>query len=445
MEKNNFKILVVDDSEDALEVIQSILENQGYRVQTSSCVDHALEILDHTVFDIIITDLRMPKINGLELIRHVRQNLKDIEIMMITGYPTIEGAVAAVKAGAEHYLAKPFTDKELIDSVQSIVEKLIHKRSFHGKKTAIKNFGIIGTSRPMRIVFQQIKKAGETQATVHIFGESGTGKELVARAIHYAGSRRSGPFVSVNCTAIPENLIESELFGHAKGAFTGAGNTRSGFFQIAAGGTLFLDEIGDASLSMQAKLLRAIQEKIIYKVGSTSPTPVDIRLICATNKNLMSLINKGIFREDLYYRINVIDISLPPLRERQEDILPLISYFHGKFAKELGRQIPFFSDGVLRQLMAYHWPGNVRELENLVQKLVLMVDGDMIELSDLPETMKFRRVSSRRLDRSLMEQETEYIRDVLRSVNGNKTKAASILKIDRKTLRQKLKTAQSIL
>ena len=436
---STFRILVVDDSEDALEVVQSLLEDEGYEVRTSSSVDQAMEILGHDFFDIIITDLRMPKISGLDLIRHVRQNLKDVEIMMITGYPSIEGAVTAVKTGAEHYLAKPFTDKELIDAVESIVEKVIRKRSAHGRGPLVQNFGIIGTSRPMRKVFQQIRKAGENQATVHIFGESGTGKELVARAIHYAGSRRSGPFVSVNCTAIPENLIESELFGHFKGAFTGAAGTRAGFFQIADGGTLFLDEIGDASLAMQAKLLRAIQEKIIYKVGSGTPTSVDTRLICATNKHLLNLIDKGIFREDLYYRINVIDITLPPLRERQEDILPLINFFHGKFARELGRPTPLFSDEALQRLMAYSWPGNVRELENVVQKLILMVDGESIELSDLPETMRFRRIPAGRPDRSLAEQEAEYIRDVLQSVNGNKTKAAAILKIDRKTLRQKLK------
>jgi two-component system, NtrC family, response regulator HydG len=442
MRKNNFRILVVDDSQDALEVVQSILEDQGYCVRTCSCVDQALKILDQSVFDIIITDLRMPKISGLDLIRHVRENLKDVEIMMITGYPTIEGAVAAVKTGAEHYLAKPFTEKELTDAVQAIAEKLIRKRAAHGKEPVVKNFGIIGTSHSMRMVYRQIQKAGETKATVLISGESGTGKELVARAIHRAGSSGLRPFVSVNCTAIPENLIESELFGHVKGAFTGAGSTRTGFFQIADGGTLFLDEIGDASLAFQAKLLRAIQEKVIYRVGATVPIPVDMRLICATNKQLLRLIDKGLFREDLYYRINVIDIFLPPLRERREDILPLISYFHGKFAKEMERQIPFFSDGALRQLMAYPWPGNVRELENLVQKLVLMVDGDTVDVSDLPETMKSNLISSGGPDRSLEDLEAEYIRDVLDSVSGNKTKAAAILEIDRKTLRRKLKAVR---
>lgn len=432
------KILVVDDAEDAREVIQTLLEDQGYVVQACSGVEAALEILDHTTFDVIITDFRMPKISGMDLIRHVRQNLKDVEIMMITGYPSIEGAVSAVKTGAEHYLAKPFTEKELIDAVGAITEKLFRKRQVHAKKPLVNAYGIIGVSPPMQHVFKLIQKAGRTHATVYISGESGSGKELVARAIHYAGSRQSAPFVSVNCTAIPESLIESELFGHVKGAFTGAGTTRAGLFEIADGGTLFLDEIGDASLAMQAKLLRAIQEKIIYKVGSGTPVKVDTRLICATNKDLPGLINKGLFREDLYYRINVIDIPLPPLRERKADILPLIGYFHEKFAREIGQPSPSFSDSALHQLMNYHWPGNVRELENLVQKLMLMAEGDTIELSDLPETMRFRAAAGRRLDRSLAEQEAEYIRDVLAGVNGNKTKAAAILNINRKTLRQKL-------
>lgn len=435
--KNSIRILVVDDSEDAREVIQNLLEGEGYRVQTCSDVNQALLILERERFDLVITDLRMPKISGMELIRHVRQHVKDVEIMMITGYPTIEGAVTAVRTGAENYLAKPFTDRELIEAVQVIIGKIDRKRQV--RDTAVKNFGIIGTSRPMRNVFRQIRKAGDTTATVCISGESGTGKELVARAIHYAGPRHSGPFVSVNCAAIPENLIESELFGHERGAFTGAAVSRAGFFQMAHGGTLFLDEIGDASLSMQAKLLRAIQDKAIYRIGATAQTPVDTRLICATNRNLPDLIGKGLFRQDLYYRINVIDIALAPLRERREDILPLIGYFHAKFARELDRPIPSFSDEALGLMTDHAWPGNVRELENLVQKLVLMVDGETIEVSDLPETMKFRRTASGRLDLSLMEHQEEYIRDVLDSVGGNKTKAAAILRVDRKTLRRKLR------
>ena len=433
-----FRILVVDDAADAREVIQTHLEDEGYVVRACASVEEALRAVESSVFDVIITDLRMPKTSGLELIQHVRNNLEDIEIMMITGYPSIEGAVEAIKTGAEHYLPKPFTERELLEAVQTIVEKLVRKRLAHGRAASAQTYGIVGASGAMQHVFKLIDKAGDNTATVHISGESGTGKELVARAIHYAGKRRSSPFVSVNCTAIPENLIESELFGHVKGAFTGAGTARSGFFEIADGGTLFLDEIGDASLAMQGKLLRAIQEKTIYKVGSSRPVHINTRLICATNKNLRQLIDKGLFREDLYYRINVIDIPLPPLREREDDSLLLINHFRAKFAKDLGRPVPFFSDEALRQLMAYHWPGNVRELENLVQKLVLMCDGEKIELMDLPSTLKPSVIVARRLDRSLAEYEAEYVREVLDSVHGNKTKAAAILKIDRKTLREKI-------
>jgi two-component system, NtrC family, response regulator HydG len=438
-EKNAYRILVVDDAPDAREIIQTQLQEEGYFVRACAGVDDALRVLEHDDFDVIITDLRMPGTSGLELVRYVRQNMKDVEIMMITGYPSIEGAVEAVKSGAEHYLAKPFTEQELLSAVWAIAGKLARKRQAHNVAEATRTYGIIGDSPGMRRIFKLIRKAGHSQANVLIAGESGTGKELVARAIHYAGERRAAPFVSVNCTAIPENLIESELFGHVRGAFTGASESRVGFFQIAEGGTLFLDEIGDASPSMQGKLLRAIQEKTIYKVGSSKPIRVNVRLICATNKNLLKLIDKGLFREDLYYRINVIDIPLPPLRERGKDLLLLVSHFHARFSKELDGTVPQFSDEALRRMLAYHWPGNVRELENLVQKLVLMCEGECIEVADLPAAMKTCPATSRRLDRPLADHESEYIREVLASVGGNKTKAAAILQIDRKTLREKLK------
>jgi len=441
--KNKYKILVVDDAEDAREVIQTLLEDAGYAVSVCADVDQALERLSTTPVDLVITDLRMPKTSGMVLIRHVRDHLKDIEIMMITGYPSIEGAVDAVKTGATHYLAKPFTEKELLGTVTEILDKLARGRMARREEARIVRHGIIGDSPAMWEVFKQIEKAGSVAANVHIFGESGTGKELAARAIHYAGNRRAAPFVSVNCAAIPENLIESELFGHVRGAFTGAGSSRAGFFQMAHGGTLFLDEIGDASLAMQAKLLRAIQEKTIYRVGSSSPTPVDVRLICATNKDLLQLIDRQLFREDFYYRINIIDMLLPPLRERGDDILRLINHFHARFSREMGRPAPSFSDAVLQRMLQYPWPGNVRELENVVQKLMLMAEGETIDLSDLPDSMKSMASVAGRLDLSLAEHETAYIRDVVASVYGNKTKAATILQIDRKTLREKLKHSKS--
>ncbi len=433
-----FRILVVDDAEDAREVLQTLLEDQGYAVAACESVEQALRLLERAPFDVIITDLRMPRISGLELVRHVRDTLPDAEVMMITGHPSIEGAVEAVKTGAEHYLAKPFTERELTEAVRAVIAKLIRRRLAHQAPTGMAGHGIIGDSEAMRRVFRLIDKARDNAATVLISGESGTGKELVARAIHYGGCRGAAPFVPVNCTAIPENLIESELFGHIRGAFTGANAARAGFFEIAAGGTLFLDEIGDASLAMQAKLLRAIQEKTICRLGASQAVEIDIRLICATNKDLPQLIAKGLFRQDLYYRINVVDIPLPPLRDRGQDLLLLINHFRGKHARDLQRPAPAFSDEALQLLQAYHWPGNVRELENLTQKLVLMTEGEHIEPADLPVVMRPAMTVPKQLNRSLAEHEAEYIRDVLASVGGNKTKAAAILGIDRKTLREKI-------
>jgi DNA-binding NtrC family response regulator len=290
----------------------------------------------------------------------------------------------------------------------------------------------------MQKVFSAIAKAATTSATTLITGESGTGKELVARAIHYNSPRNSAPFVPVNCGAIPGELLESELFGHIKGAFTGATETRAGFFQTADGGTIFLDEISETSLSMQVKLLRVLQDKEVNMVGSPRPRKVDVRILASTNKDLLHLVEKGLFREDLFFRLNVITIDIPPLRERGEDILLLTQYFAAKFAEELGKPKLTFSGNALSVLKNYHWPGNVRELENVVQRLVVMTEGDLIEVPDLPSLMRFSALQKTGLSRTLYEVETEYIRNVLTSVGGNKTRAAEILGIDRKTLREKL-------
>jgi len=437
--ENRFKILAVDDSLDTLEVIQRNLTPEGYKVFTASSVNEAVNILETDSIDLVITDLKMPIVGGLDLIRHVRENLRDVEIMMITGYPSIEGAVEAVKSGAEEYLVKPFTDKELLSAVQRMLEKLVRRRTSQSKNPLNNSYGIIGDSKEMQDVFKQMKKAASTDVTIVISGESGTGKEIVARAVHYNSDRSSAPFVPVNCNAIPNNLLESELFGHVKGAFTGAKGSRAGFFQVADGGTIFLDEIGDASQSMQGKLLRVIQNKEIYMVGSSRTRKVNTRIIAATNKDLLSLVEKGIFREDLYYRINVINIPLPALRERRNDILLLINHFLEKFSKEMDRPMLNFSDDALRALVNYQWPGNVRELENLIQRLVIITDGDFIHVTDLPALMKFYVNQKKDVNRTLADVEIEHIRHVLASVNGNKTKAAKVLGIDRKTLREKLK------
>jgi DNA-binding NtrC family response regulator len=433
-------ILVVDDAPDTLELLQRNLESQGYQVFTAPDVNEAIKILETTPMDLVITDLKMPGASGIDLIRHIRENFKDVEVMMITGYPTIESAVKAVKTGAEEYLTKPFTDTELFSAVQQVLEKLRVHRAIKGlsPRSLTSRYGFIGESEVMQKVFSAIAKAASTSATVLILGESGTGKELVARAIHYNSPRSSAPFVPVNCGAIPEELLESELFGYIKGAFTGATETRAGFFQTADGGTIFLDEISETSLSMQVKLLRVLQDKEVYMVGSTRPLKVDVRILASTNKDLITLLKKGVFREDLFFRLNVITIDIPPLRDRGDDIYLLTQHFATKFAHELGKPTPQFSKNALHVLRSYHWPGNVRELENVVQRLVVMTEGDFIEVPDLPSLMRFSALQKTGLNRTLAEVEAEYIRNVLAIAEGNKTRAAEILGIDRKTLREKL-------
>jgi two-component system response regulator HydG len=436
------RILVVDDAPDTLEVLQRNLQSEGYQVFTAPGVAGAIRILEQTPLDLVITDIRMPKVSGLDLVKHVHENFKNIEIMTITGYPSISGAVDAVKSGADQYLAKPFTDEELFSAVHQVLDKLRIRRAAQTPpyRTPRAPQGLVGESTAMQKVLNAIAKAAPTPATVLITGESGTGKELVARAIHYSSPRAAAPFLPVSCAAIPEGLLESELFGYVKGAFTGAAETRAGFFQTADGGTIFLDEISSASLPTQAKLLRVLQDKEVCMVGSTRPRKVDVRILAATNQDLLGLVKKEIFREDLYFRLNVIAIDIPPLRERSDDVLLLIRQFATTFAGEMGRPVPRFSDRALQLLRNYHWPGNVRELENVIQRLVVMAEGDVIEVSDLPSLMRFSALRAAGFDRTLAEVEAEYIRNVLASVNGNRTRAAEILAIDRKTLRQKLKT-----
>ncbi len=439
--KNKEKILVVDDSAETLEIIQRNLISKKYQVFTVKSVEDAIKLLSEITIDLVITDIKMPKISGFDLIHHIRENFKDIEIIVITGYSTIDGAVKAVKYGAEEYLPKPFTDQELISIVERTLEKknmrIIMKSEL--KKEGEAPYGIIGKSTKIQEVFNAIEKSASTNATILIYGESGTGKELVARAIHYSSSRASAPFVPVNCGGIPENLLERELFGHVKGAFTGAFESRAGFFQTAEGGTIFLDEISETSATMQVKLLRVLQDKEICMVGSGKIQKVDVRILIATNKDLTKLVNSGLFREDLFYRINIINIHLPPLRERENDIILLIHYFASKFAKELNKPDLKFSDYALQVFKNYNWPGNVRELENIIYRMVLMNENNIIDISNLPSLMRFSVSKGNTLNKTLAEVEEEHIRNVLEKVNFNKTKAANILGIDRKTLREKLK------
>jgi two-component system response regulator HydG len=438
------RVLVVDDSASTLEVLKRNLAAAGYQVFTAQSVSGAIEILEQTPLDLVITDLKMPNISGMDLVRHVRENFRDTEVMMITGYPSIGGAVEAVKTGAEEFLAKPFTDTELLTAVERVLDKAKIHRSGRAEpgQTVPAHKGLIGKSEGMNKVFIAIGKASSASATVLITGESGTGKELAARAIHYGSPRSSAPFVPVNCGGIPEGLLESELFGHVKGAFTGATESRAGFFHAADGGTIFLDEISDMSLAMQVKFLRVLQDKEVCMVGSNRTRKIDVRILAATNKNLQDLVKKGLFREDLFYRLNVITINIPPLRERQDDVLLLANHFLTRFAAESGKSMLRFSDEALQSLRSYNWPGNVRELENVIQRLVVMTDGDVIEVPDLPSLMRFSALRKTGFTRTLAEVEGEYITNVLASVDGNKTRAAEILGIDRKTLREKLKKTE---
>lgn len=438
------RILIVDDSVNTLEVLQRNLTSEGYHVFTASGVSEALEILGGTQFDLVITDLKMPKVSGLDLVRHIRENFKDTEVMMITGYPSIEGAIEAVKTGAQEFLPKPFTNAELSSAVKRVLNKARIRKAVHTApdQAVPLHKGLIGTSKVMHKVSAAISKAAFSSATVLITGESGTGKELVARAIHYSGLRSSAPFIAVNCGGIPEGLLESELFGHVKGAFTGATESQAGFFHAADGGTIFFDEISEMSLAMQVKLLRVLQDKQVCMVGSSRTRKVDVRVLAATNKDLHSLVEKGLFREDLFYRINVVTINMPPLRERGDDILLLVHHFVNKFVVELGSTPPHFSDEALKNLRTYNWPGNVRELENVIQRLIVMTDGDSIDVTDLPALMRFSALRKTGLTRTLAEVESEYIGNVLASVGGNKTRAAEILGVDRKTLRKKMQQSK---
>jgi two-component system, NtrC family, response regulator HydG len=437
------QILVVDDSPDMLEVLQRNLVSAGYAVFTAPGVTEAAKILQETSLDLVITDYKMPKFDGLDLVRHVRENFRDTEIIMITGYPSVDGAVKAVKIGAEAYLPKPFTDEELLSAVNRALDKLaLRKKGYECPEPAsLAPHGIVGESESMRKVLFAVGKVAPSSATVLITGESGTGKELVARAVHYNSPRASAPFVPVNCGGIPEGLLESELFGHVKGAFTGATGARAGFFHSAEKGSLFLDEVSETSSYMQVKLLRALQEREIYMVGSSRPRQVDVRFLAATNKDLQTLVNSGAFREDLFYRLNVITINIPPLRERKEDIVMVARHFATRFAAEMGRPVPRFSDEALRVLQNYYWPGNVRELENVVQRLVVMTEGDVIDVPELPSLMRFSALRSPGFNMTLAQVEAEHIRNVLTREKGNITRAADILGIDRKTLRAKLKRA----
>jgi two-component system response regulator HydG len=438
MNNSEISILALDDDPVTNELTSVFLKKNGYQVTTTTSPSNGLEMLKKNYYHLVITDMKMPEISGLDILRHIKENYKDMEVVVLTAHGTIENAVQAVKQGALDYIIKPFTEEDLLKVIQNACQKIM-LRLKSGEKSCKSFFGIIGMSGVMQKVYDVIKKVAKTNATVLVTGESGTGKELVARAIHYSSINAKNHFIPVNCGGIPETLLESELFGYAKGAFTGASENRAGFFHAAHGGTIFLDEISETSPAMQVKLLRVIQDKQFYMVGSRVPQEVNVRIITATNKNLKHLVEKGQFREDLYYRLNVVAVELPPLREREDDIVMLIDYFLKKYTGEFNKPMLSLSGKSLSALKNYAWPGNIRELENIIQRLVVMADKQIIDIQDLPHYMRFSAGDYFKPNKALSEVEAEYILRVLNAEGGNKTRAAKILGIERKTLWEKLK------
>lgn len=445
-------ILVVDDSPDTLEVLHRSIEHMGFTVFSSERAQEAIEILKEHQVDLVITDYHMPFIGGLDLICHVRDNYRSTEVMMITGYASVEGAVEAIKAGAEEYLAKPFTDEELEQAIERSLEKLyirVAKKSV-ALKDISKQYKIYGSSNSMRRVFDMIKKASSSDLPVHLSGEPGTEKELLARIIHYESERANHPFIYVNCRDIPESILENEVFGFVQ-TENGINNKENlekhsagsiikpGFLELARRGTVFFDEISETSLAVQVKLLRVLSDNEIICVGDNTVRNVECRIMVSTSRDLIELAGKGLFREDLFFRLNNLNISLPPLRERGNDVIVLCREYITRECKKTGKStIPEFSERAVRSLLDYDWPGNLVELDTLMSRLALKIENDLIEVSDLPGYMRYNLENENRLDKTLAEVEKDYIKEVLAKYNGNKTKAAAMLAIDRKTLREKL-------
>ncbi|MCR9228537.1 MAG: sigma-54 dependent transcriptional regulator [Flavobacteriaceae bacterium] len=435
-------ILLVDDDIDILELLQRHLKSMDYHTYKAVSVKEALYILKDTEIDLLVTDINMPDIDGLELVKYVAEHFPNMPKLVVTGFPSVEDASSVIKHGATDYLTKPFTKAELELAVKKALAHREARETFKTppvKPLAANGYAdMIGNSEAFQKVTEIIDRVKDNRATVLVRGESGTGKELVARAIHYSGKFARAPFIAVNCGAIPENLLEAELFGYTKGAFTGANENRSGFFQAAHKGTIFLDEIGNAPLAVQNRLLRVLQEKEVTKIGSQKPEKLDVRVIAATNSDLDELIQKKTFREDLFYRLSVVAVEVPPLRERTSDIPLLVDKFMQKYGVEYKDRFVRMDGDALEVLKRYSWPGNIRELENVVQRAVIMCDGK-ITLEHLPRELKYKIDFPEKEFKTLQEKEREYIEEVLLSTEGNKTKAAEILGINRKTLREKLK------
>ncbi|HET6922671.1 MAG TPA: sigma-54 dependent transcriptional regulator [Anaeromyxobacteraceae bacterium] len=441
------RLLVVDDEPIALRNLERVLAKEGYEVATASSGQSALRQFRARAADVVLTDLRMEKIDGLHVLRRCKEIDPDVEVILVTGYAAVETAIAAMKQGAYHYLAKPFKLDEVRKVVGEAVEKVALKRENRRLRESIERFAdrvdIVTQDPGMLRVLDTARDVTATDCTILITGESGTGKELVARYIHRHSRRAAGVFLAINCGAFTEELLTSELFGHEKGAFTGAAARKKGLVEMADGGTLFLDEITEMSPAMQVRLLRVLQEKEFIRVGGTEPVHADVRFLAATNRNLKEAIESGDFRQDLYYRLNVVTLSLPPLAERRDDIPMLAHFFLKRCSERMGKKVESISEEAMHLLSAYQFPGNVRELENVVERGVALAKGAVLEAADLPEDLRrmslkvFRREDGR--IPSLDDQERAYIEWVLKEVDGNRSRAAAILGIDRVSLWRKLK------
>lgn len=449
------KILVIDDNISEAKLIADILKGNGYEAVFAPDGESGIRELANQRYDLVLTDLMMPDTDGMGVLEHVVGKYPRTKCIILTGYATIKSSVEAIKKGAFDYITKPIASTELILAVEKAVKFMtLEEENIRLRRELKKRYShtnIIGASKAMQNIFDLIEKVADTDVTVLIQGQSGTGKELIARAIHYESCRSDKPLVVINCGAIPEALLESELFGHEKGAFTGAHKSRVGRFEMANGGTIFLDEVGEMSPALQVKLLRVLQEQQFERVGGTKTIHVDVRIIAATNKNLMAAINNNTFREDLYYRLNVILIKAPPLKQRRSDIPLLINYFLKKFQKKDKETITGFSPDAMNVMLEFVWPGNVRELENVIRQLVVLCENPIVEFEDLPEHIQQTEISVTRseaapfleeglsLDNAVKVYERKLIIEAMEKSNGIKAKAAKLLNIKRTTLVEKMK------
>lgn len=442
------KILIIDDEVGILDTVSGILEDEGYTTLTAKDAETAIEILDKEDVDLVFLDVWLPKMSGIEAIKKIKEKDFHIPVIMISGHGNVEVAVQAVKLGAFDFLEKPLSMERIILTTERALQfKSLEKENIKLRSSILKKYELVGNSQAMKKIKSQIEMIARGDSRVLILGESGTGKELVARMIHSLSPRANAPFIEVNCAAIPQELIESELFGHEKGAFTGAIDKKIGKFELANEGTLFLDEIGDMSLLTQAKLLRVIETQKFQRVGGTRDITVNVRIISATNKDLTEEIKKGNFREDLYYRLNVVPVYISPLRERKEDIPELVNYFMDEFSREKGWRRKKISDDAMRILKNYDWPGNVRELKNAVERLMIMIPQETIEALDIENTGIIRNrlkeesyFSYTTLREARDAFERDFILKKLKENNWNMTKTAEIIGIERSNLYKKIKS-----